>query len=228
MSELWQAFLLGNGAILTNVCLLPLYPGLIAFLAGSGPTSRYSAWLGAFVLAGILSMMTLVGLLLYLVQASFHQLLPWFLPLTYTLVIALGLLMLFGFNPFMKLRTLQLPILKNPFATAFAYGLLLAPMTLPCTGPIILSAFLLGAGSLAVIGDGLLYFLAFGLGFGWPLVILPLLALPWQQRATRWLSHRHQLLSRAAGLILVGIGLFGFWTEILPNMMAYTLISYLL
>ena len=34
MNELLQAFVLGNTAILTNVCVLPLYPGLIAFLAG--------------------------------------------------------------------------------------------------------------------------------------------------------------------------------------------------
>jgi len=34
MNELIGGFLAGNAAILTNACLLPLYPGLIAFLAG--------------------------------------------------------------------------------------------------------------------------------------------------------------------------------------------------
>ena len=67
MNELFGAFLLGNAAILTNVCLLPLYPGLIAFLAGNAGnerTKRVTPWLGLMVLLGILSLMTGVGLLL--------------------------------------------------------------------------------------------------------------------------------------------------------------------
>ncbi|NJR12622.1 hypothetical protein HC776_01690 [bacterium] len=49
MNHYVEAFLLGNTAILTNVCLLPLYPGLIAFLAGSAantPNQHVSRWLG--------------------------------------------------------------------------------------------------------------------------------------------------------------------------------------
>ena len=93
------------------------------------------------------------------------------LPVIYTAVILLGLLMLLGRNPFNRLSTVQSPALRNPYAAAFVYGLLLGPMTLPCAGPVVLSAFLLGAGSLAALGDGLAFFLAFGLGFGWPLVL---------------------------------------------------------
>lgn len=40
MHELLQAFLLGNGAILTNVCILPLYPGLMAFWASNAANAR--------------------------------------------------------------------------------------------------------------------------------------------------------------------------------------------
>ena len=47
-------------------------------------------------------------------------------------------------------------------------------MTLPCTEPLITSAFVLGAGSIVQLTDGLLYFLFFGLGFGRPLVLLPI------------------------------------------------------
>ena len=86
MSQYLEAFLLGNTAILTNVCLLPLYPGLVAFLAGNtanAQTQRTSSWLGIIVLAGILSMMLLVGFVLYLLQASFGSVLPVLLPVIY-------------------------------------------------------------------------------------------------------------------------------------------------
>jgi ABC-type proline/glycine betaine transport system permease subunit len=56
------------------------------------------------------------------------------------------------------------------------------------------------------------------LGFGWPLVALPLVALPAQRRITSWLASRHVILTRVSGLLLVLIGLFGLWTEVLPNL----------
>lgn len=220
MSELFGGFLLGNASILTNVCLLPLYPGLIAFLAGNATNNRAKAatgWLGLVVLAGVLTMMLLVGFLLYLLQASFGAVLPWLLPLIYALIILLGIVMLTGYNPFNRLTTAQAPVFQNPYATAYTYGLMLGPMTLPCTGPIILSAFLLGAGNTAELASGLAYFLAFGLGFGWPLVILPLFALPLQRRATSWLTRNYKSLTRVSGLLLLGIGLFGVWSEVLPQ-----------
>lgn len=220
MAALLEGFLLGNAAILTNVCLLPLYPSLIAFLAGNAnnQAGRSSAgWLGLIVLAGILTMMTMVGLLLFVLQSSFGAIFPWLLPLIYGTVILLGLLMLFGYNPFNRLSTVQAPILNNRYITAYLYGLLLGPMTLPCTGPIILSAFVVGAGSVAALADGLSYFLAFGLGFGWPLVLLPLFAIPLQRRAAGWLTQNYKLLTRVSGVLLLGIGLFGVWTEILPQ-----------
>jgi cytochrome c-type biogenesis protein len=218
MEQLLQAFILGNGAILTNVCLLPLYPGLIAFLAGNAKQQNKKAtgWLGLVVLLGVLSMMTLVAFLLFILKKSFGSVLPWLLPIIYSLVFVLGVMMLFGFNPFNRLSSLQSPIFKNPFISAYVYGLLLGPMTLPCTGPIILSAFLL-SGSTALFVSQLLYFLAFGLGFGWPLVVLPLVAAPFQKRTTQWLTQNYKLLTRISGIMLLLIGLYGFWKEVIPN-----------
>lgn len=216
MTHFLEAFLLGNGAILSNVCLLPLYPGLIAFLVGNAENKRarrLAALLGLLVLAGILSMMMLIGFVLFLLQKSFASLLSWFLPLSYGLIIILGVFLLLGFNPFMRLSSLQTPVIRNPSLAAYVYGLLLGPMTLPCTGPIIVGAFILGAGSAFDLLDKLSYFLVFGLGFGWPLVLLPIIALPWQRRVTSWLSHHHKLISSISGLALVAIGLYGFWTE---------------
>lgn len=221
MNELIQAFVLGNSAILTNVCMLPLYPGLIAFLAGNVGNERAqqaSKWLGLLVLLGILSMMTLVGGLLFVLQQSFGTLLPVLLPIIYGIIIALGVLMVFGRNPFNRLQTLQTPALRNPYVGAYVYGLLLGPMTLPCAGPVILSAFLLGTGSVAALGDGLLYFFVFGLGFGWPLVLLPFLAAPLQRRFTGWATRNYTLLTRVSGALLIAIGLFGIYVDLLPNL----------
>jgi cytochrome c-type biogenesis protein len=220
MNELLQAFILGNTAILTNVCVLPLYPGLIAFMAGTANSKtgrRTTHFLGLLVLAGVLSLMILVGWLLYAFQSSFGEILPVLLPIVYGVVILMGAFMLSGRNPFSRLRSAKMPVLQNPYATAFLYGLLLGPMTLPCTGPIIVSAFLLGAGSAASLADNLLYFLAFGLGFGWPLIVLPLVALPIQKRFTGWTTGNYKLLTQISGVLLVIIGIFGIVLDLIPN-----------
>lgn len=219
-SELARQFTLGNAAILTNACLLPLYPGLMAFLAGNASnarTRRASGWLGVLVLAGVLTMMLLIGLILYALNAAFGDVLQVLLPALYALIIAFGLLMLTGRNPFARLSSAQAPVFKNPYVTAYVYGLFFGPMTLPCTGPVITTVFVLGASSGGNLGVEIVYVLAFGLGFGWPLVILPLFALPFQRRITGWLAQNHEVLTRASGILLVAIGIFGFLTEILPK-----------
>ena len=221
MHELLQAFLLGNAAILTNICILPLYPGLIAFLAGNAGNERAqraTRWLGLLVLAGVLTLMLVVGWLLYVLQASFGEILPIVLPSIYGLVIVMGVLMLTGRNPFRRLSTSQAPLLRNPYLTAYLYGLLLGPMTLPCAGPIVLSAFLLGASSFTQLANSLLYFLAFGLGFGWPLVLLPLLTQPFQRQFTQWTTRYYGALTVASGVLLVLIGVVGIAVEVAPNL----------
>jgi len=220
MDELIQAFVLGNTAILTNVCVLPLYPGLIAFLAGTANNQRSrrsTHLLGIFVLAGVLSMMILIGWLLYIFQRSFGDVLPILLPVIYGLVIFMGLLMVSGRNPFIRLGTVKAPLLRNPYVASFSYGLLLGPMTLPCTGPLIVSAFLLGAGSATGLAGNLLYFLVFGLGFGWPLIALPIVAVPLQRRFTGWATTNYKTLTRLSGILLIAIGIVGYVYDLAPN-----------
>ncbi len=221
MSTYLGVFLLGNAAILGNVCMLPLYPGLLAYLAGTRENARIrhaGVLLGAMVLAGVLATMLVLGLVVFALGQSFSRILPWLLPLNYGIVLALGVALLLGKNPFARLSIAQGPALANPYTSAFAYGGLLAPMTLPCTGPVLVSVFVLGVGSAAALGESLLYFLAFGLGFGWPLLVLPLIATSLQRGLTRTLAGNAQILTRLAGALLVAIAVIGIWVELLPNL----------
>lgn len=221
MSVYVGAFLLGNAAIFGNVCMLPLYPGLIAFLAGNvrpGGARQRGALLGASVLAGVLVTMFALGFVFFAIGQSFSRILPWLLPAIYAVVFLLGAAMVLGRNPFGRLSIAPAATRSNPYAAAFLYGGLLAPMTLPCTGPVIISAFVLGVGSAAALGASLLYFLAFGLGFGWPLLVLPLLAMPLQRGFATWLTGNAPALGRLAGALLVAIAVFGIWVDVLPNL----------
>jgi cytochrome c-type biogenesis protein len=221
MAQFLEAFSLGNAAILGNVCMLPLYPGLFVLMANQRQNPRAARsvkWMGVLVLAGIVTVMVALGFLFHQIQRSVADVLGWLLPVMYGLVLVLGIAMLAGRNPFARLSGTQVPILRSPPATAYVYGMLLAPLTLPCTGPLIVSAFVVGSvsGGGALV-DSLLYFLWFALGFGWPLVLLPLLAAPAQQQITRFLTRRHRLITVLSGVLLVAIALFGYWTDVRPE-----------
>jgi cytochrome c-type biogenesis protein len=220
VSEYVTAFTLGNAAILSNVCVLPLYPGLVALLAGRSESARPRSgwWLGVPVLGGLIVFMVAIGFVLYQAQRSVASVLGWLLPVLYLSVAALGVALVAGRNPFTRLAGVHAPVLRNPAATAFLYGMLLAPMTLPCAGPLVVSAFVIGgvSGSDALV-DSLTYFAAFAVGFGWPMLLLPLLAEPLQRRATRLTARHHRIISSAAGVLLIGIAVLGWWAEIRPN-----------
>ena len=222
MSEYVEAFTLGNAAILGNVCLLPLYPGLFVMLAnraGDVRGGRATKWLGVLVLAGVVTFMVAIGLVLYQLQRSVADILDWLLPALYAGVLGLGAAMLLGRDPFARLATTQAPVLRSPTASAYLYGMFLAPMTLPCTGPLIVSAFVIGGVSgTGALADALVYFVFFAVGFGWPLVLLPLLAASVQRRATRFLTRHHRAISVLSGVLLITIAVVGYWTEIRPSL----------
>nr|NIV39604.1 hypothetical protein [Anaerolineae bacterium] len=65
-------------------CILPLYPGFLAYLSGAQQATgsgrgRYS--LGFFVLAGVLTMMLALGLLIALISVSVGEALAVAIPL---------------------------------------------------------------------------------------------------------------------------------------------------
>ena len=65
MKSFLEPFALGNAAILGNVCMLPLYPGMFVMFAQQSSNPRAKRWmpfLGLMVLAGVLVLLVAVGL----------------------------------------------------------------------------------------------------------------------------------------------------------------------
>lgn len=213
MNELIAAFSAGVLSM-TSPCVLPLYPGFLAYLTGQAQGERRASpvLLGLLVLAGVVTMMLLLGALIAALALSVGQALLWITPLAYVVVIGLGLLMLFDRNPFLRMAQIQAPLLANPYANAFVYGLLYGPIALPCSGPLLVSIFALGLTAGEVVEQMFLVFV-FGLGFGLPLFALALLNHGQQRRIVRLFTEHHRVVNLLAGLLLIGVGLFGLWQE---------------
>lgn len=200
----------GLGLVATaSPCALPLYPGFLAYLAaraedlGGGVPVRL---LGPAVLAGVLSMMLVLGALIAALSVAIGRVLAIVTPLADVVVLVLGAALLLGMNPFARLPTLGASVSAGgPLLSAYLYGLLYGPVTLPCSGALLVSVFTLSL-TVASFVEQLLFFLAFGLGFGVPLLALSLLAGTRRAALLRVLVRWQGPALRVAGAVLVAVG----------------------
>ncbi len=213
LARLSPAFGLGLLATLAP-CSLPLYPGFLAYLTSAGERLRGRRgiqYLGFFVLAGVLTMMLLLGALIASLSLAVGQVLVVVTPIADLIVIGLGILLILGFNPFARLpQFVSLTTDKGPYINAYLYGLLYGPIALPCSGPLVVSVFGLSLGFQG-FAERLIFFLIFGLGFGLPLVLLPLLAKVRQEWVIRQFTSHADLVTRLGGALLVAVGAWDLW-----------------
>jgi cytochrome c-type biogenesis protein len=212
LDSLATAFGLGLVATVSP-CALPLYPGFIAYVAarsGEGGLSRPTRWLGLAVLAGVLSMMLALGALIAALSVAIGQVLALVTPLADLVVITLGVVLLLGRNPFARLPTLGAVVgARGPLLSAYVYGLLYGPIALPCSGALLVSVFTISL-TVASFAEKLIFFLAFGLGFGVPLLALSFLAAARGTALVRRLLRWHGAALRVAGAVLIVVGALDF------------------
>ena len=165
----------------TSPCILPLYPGFLAYLSSQSEMGKKKYFLGLFVLAGVLTMMVALGGVIALLAVPVGNVLVYLIPLADILILVLGILLVLDRNPFISLPQIQLPVLRHPFGNAFVYGLLYGPIALPCSGPMVVSIFALSF-TMTEAFSQLWVFLWFGVGLGCTASV-PLCTLRWISKA---------------------------------------------
>ena len=157
--------------------------------------------------------MLAVAAVLVVVAVPIGAVLGYLIPLTDALLIVLGVLLLMGRNPFERLPGMSVPIVADPFGRAYLYGVLLGPLALPCAGAFALSLIAYSVGLTETL-EKVLVFLAYGLGFGLPLVVLSLLAGARQRQIVGYVTKRHRAIEIVGGGLLVAVGLGDFLLNI--------------
>ena len=204
---------------MASPCLLPLYPGFLAYLGGQAGSDRsvLRYLMGAFVLAGVMTSMLALGALLALLSVSIGRALSVLIPVAVAAMFFLGVMLLTNHNPFYRLPQLKVPLLLRPAPNAYIYGLLYGPIAMPCSGPFVVAIFVYSF----TVGEALSKLWAFawfGLGFGTPLLVLSVLSGAMQRRLTLWFARHSRAVNVAGGLVLIAIAVFDLvesWDQLL-------------
>jgi len=190
-------------------CVLPLYPGFLAYLSGQAgtETGRLRYVLGAFVLAGVLTAMLILGAMMAALSVSIGRVLAILIPIAIVVILVLGVLLLLNRNPFYGLPQIKVPLLRRPWLNAYVYGLLYGPIAMPCSGPLVVAIFVYSF-TFGEAASKLWVFLWFGLGFGVPLLILSLLSGALQRQLTLWFARHSRAINVVGGLLLIAIAIY--------------------
>jgi cytochrome c-type biogenesis protein len=187
----------GFGLLATmSPCVLPLYPGFLAYLSGQAGTEngKLRYLLGLFVLAGVLTAMLILGAAIAALSVSIASVLAILIPLAIVAILVLGVLLLMNRNPFYRLPQIKVPLLRRPSLNAYVYGLLYGPIAMPCSGPLVVAIFV--------------YSFTFAEAASKLWVFLSLLSGAVQRNLTRWFARHSRAINVVGGLLLIAIAIY--------------------
>ena len=206
------SYLLGLATPLTAVCVLPLYPGFIAFLSNQRQEAdrRPPLLLGLAVVAGVVACMVAIGLVFStLLELSLTGVAGIASPIAFTLLAVIGVLLLFDADFSRLFPVVRAPSTSRPVAAAFGYGAFFAFIILPCN-PGFIGAFFSKQLALSVgdFGVNVLNSVIFALGIGTPLLVLAVAGAAFGKSIIGFLTRYKSPINRIAGAAMVAISVY--------------------
>lgn len=219
---LWEAFFLGLATPLGAVCVLPIYPGFLVYLSSQisgGKTKRKTIFLfGLIITTGVILFMFLLGLIFTtFLQVSLTSIVNIVSPIAFAILLTISLILIVtSVISFTTDRELDIwrflpkgraPMAKNPWMSAFLYGFFFGAIVVPCN-PGFIAILFARAVSTIDFTKNVLRFLFFGIGVGFPLLVLAAVSSAATDTITNFLSKHGKWINLIAGLVMLGISLY--------------------
>lgn len=209
--NLWIAFLAGLFAPLAAVCVLPLYPGFLAYLSNqfSGKESKKTfIMLGLLVAFGVVSSMFLIGLIFTkFLQASLTNVIGIISPIAFGILAVVSLFLIFNFDFSRLFPQFRAPVAKNPLLSSYGFGFFFGAIVLPCNPASLIVLFAISTTTIDFISN-MFNFIFFGIGMALPLLVFSVVSAQWSQEVIGFLARNKRKINLLAGLAMLGISLY--------------------
>ncbi len=205
------AFLAGLLTPLGAVCVLPLYPGYISFLAGPGDSVRGMPGrllLGLITATGILASMFFFGIVVvFLLSYPLSGALSIISPLAYLILAIIGVLLILDVFPDLPVPAPHIPGGSMPFSGAFLFGLFFGILILPCNAAPIVVLLAISTSTSDTLAN-MLNFVFFGLGMALPLIAISVLSAYQGKSGTAFLVRHRRAVNLGTGILMVAVALY--------------------
>ena len=208
-AELVTTFFIGIAATI-NPCVLPLYPGFLAYLSNKANKVHKKSFRilsGLIVLGGVLTFMLVVGFVMAIFGLSINSFISTVSPIAFVLLVILGTLLIFNVDLSKFIPKPKTRLGKNPYLNAYVFGLFYGPIVIPCSGPLALTVFVYSTTIGSFLGK-ILLFTVFGLGFGLPLIALSIISAAKGSWLIEKMNLYKKIINRIAGFLIVILGLY--------------------
>ena len=211
IANIGTAFVLGLLTPLTAVCVLPLYPGFLAYLANklSGTKDKkYLVLFGVIITLGVVLFMSLIGLLFTTVlQVSLTKVIGIVTPIAFFVLIVLSILLMLDKDVGKYLPKWHSPVVGNPLFSAFIFGFFFGAIVIPCN-PLFIAALFARAISTTDFVGNILQFISFGVGIGAPLLLFSIISAAASKTIIGFLTAHKSWINRIAGVLMFGISVY--------------------
>jgi cytochrome c biogenesis protein CcdA len=207
------AIAFSTGMVATvNPCGFAMLPAYLSFFLGverdRASLSR-ALVVGTAVTTGFVGTFAVVGLLVSRVTRSVYDVAPWITLVIGAVLILVGVLMLRGFDPTVRLPRLDRGGRSGGVASMTVFGVSYAVASVGCELPIFLVAMSGAFGK--NLASGVVYFVFFGLGFAAILVTLSITLAMARQSVVQLMRRVLPHINRIAGGLLVLAGAYVTW-----------------
>ncbi len=204
----WISFLAGLFAPLGAVCVLPLYPGFLSYLASQDDAEENVVKFGWLITAGVVASMFLVGLIFsYFLKSSLTNAIGVISPVAFFILFLISLFLIFGFDFGGLIPKYNVGTAGNPVVTSFIFGLFFGAVVLPCNPASLVVLFAISTSTVGFLIN-LVNFVLFGIGMAAPLLVFAYISDASTGRVIGYLSENKRKIDVIAGLIMLGISLY--------------------
>ena len=212
LAELGETFVLGLLTPLGAVCVLPLYPGFLVYLAnqlsGKQASRKTIIYFGLVISSGVILFMALLGLIFStILEVSLTNVVGVASPIAFGILFVISLLLIFNVDVGRFLPKARVPVIKNPLASAFVFGFFFGAIVVPCNPAFIAILF---TKTILVVDflENLLRFLVFGIGLAFPLLFFAVISGTSSQAIITFLAKYRRVINFIAGIMMLGISIY--------------------